>query len=87
MKAADRRGAQWRVENELRVRLALTEGTQTTRADLHLLKLPVVENGHLLDVGLPRTLGPNIGVADVMSKGRRLATNITLGHEPPLNHR
>ena len=46
-----------------------------------------MKDGHLLDVWLPLALGLDIGVADIVSEGRRLATDFAFGHDIPLNHR
>ncbi len=55
-------------------------GTQTSCTDVNVARGTVNNRFHTLDVGLPRTVGPSVGVGDLNPERNALAANITLRH-------
>ena len=58
----------------------LVQGTQATGADVDLFGLPLDLNRYPLDVGTPLTVRAPLRMADIVSKLRSLATNLTFCH-------
>jgi hypothetical protein len=59
----------------------LVQGSQATRAKLHLLGLAVFVDRHLLDIRFPLALGPHMRVTHIMPKRWSFATDLTLCHD------
>lgn len=55
-------------------------GTEAAGAHIDVLGGAVHHSLNALDVGLPFTIGPSVGVRDLDTKGHTFATKIALSH-------
>ena len=60
--------------------LVFADGSQAARANLHGAAFALAEEGNLLDVGFPLSLGFDVRMADIVSKRWALATDFAFCH-------
>jgi len=64
---------------------SLVQRPQAASTDVHPAHLVVDLDAHTLNIGPELTAGCPLGMADVMSESKALATNVTFRHESPRN--